>query len=71
MEKRPWHIEITSDKEPTEVVKKSRAVGISYTPFPSPDKVLAKKKEFNKYAKVVYENYFLGVPYFGKEDRNE
>jgi len=71
MKKRPWNIEITNDVEPTRVVKKSRAMGISYIPYPSPDNVLAEKKEYNKFAKHVYESYVLGVPYFGEEDRNE
>ena len=70
MKKRPWHIEIPDDKEPTRVVKKSRAIGISFIAPVDTTKIL-RKNEYNKYAKHVYESYVIGVPYFGEEDGNE
>ncbi|AEQ34198.1 terminase large subunit [Bacillus phage Bastille] len=72
MEKRPWHIDIIGDDDTTQYkpVKKSRAMGLSCIPYPSPDNVLAQKKHYSELRDLVYKDILLAVPYSGEEDRD-
>ncbi|AHZ09788.1 terminase large subunit [Bacillus phage Evoli] len=72
MEKRPWQIDIIGDADTTQYksVKKSRAMGLSYAPYPSPDNVLAQKKQYSELRDFVYKDILLAVPYSGEEDRD-